>query len=156
MSPFGFSTATAGGLTMQSDPSNVDFLVEIVNDHGTPGRDNYLLRSYNNLHNLPVALGNTHISWQLDDDTSTALDSTDLPLLPPNLADFSQDFGFTMTGSLDEFGFDYFLVRGEITSAQLNPSPEPAIPEPSTFVIWFMLALTLTDRLWWAPFRQRP
>ena len=36
---------TVGGLDFQTDPTNVDFLVEILNR----ARDNYLLRSYNNL-----------------------------------------------------------------------------------------------------------
>ncbi len=129
-SPFGFSTATAGGLAMGTDPSSVDFLVEIVNDHGSPTpRDNYLLRSYTNIHNLPVTLEMTHISWQLDDSTLTALDSTDLPLLPPNLDDFDQESGFDMSG---EGGMlEFFLVRGVITSATL-------IPEPTTFLMSYL------------------
>jgi hypothetical protein len=40
-----------GGYTFETDPSNVEFLVEIVN---RPDGDNYLLRSYNN---LPLATG---------------------------------------------------------------------------------------------------
>lgn len=43
-----------GGLLFQTNPSKVEFLVEIVNDHNWPATDNYLIRSYNN---LPLANG---------------------------------------------------------------------------------------------------
>ena len=42
--PFGI-TLDAGGFLFRTDPNNVNFLVEIVNDHGNPPSDNYLLRS---------------------------------------------------------------------------------------------------------------
>jgi hypothetical protein len=54
-----------GSLVFQTDPNNVDFLLELVNRES----DHYLLRSYNN---LPLSNGVLveHISWQLDDFTA--------------------------------------------------------------------------------------
>jgi hypothetical protein len=83
-SPYGISLHV-GGFVFQTDPDNVDFLVEMVHDHYT-GSDHYLLRSYNNLP-LSDELLVDHISWQLDDPTQTALSSDALPTVPPVLED---------------------------------------------------------------------
>jgi hypothetical protein len=116
-SPCGI-TVNAGGFVFQTDPSNIDFLVEIVNDHGTPARDNYLLRSYNN---LPLSNGALveHIAWQLDDPTATALSSEALPTTPPILTHWESIFGLTLTGHDpgDPTGSDYF-VRAHVTAAE--------------------------------------
>jgi len=119
-SPCGI-TVNAGGFVFQTDPSNVDFLVEICNDHGTPtARDNYLLRSYNN---LPLSSGALvdHIAWQLDDDTCTALSSEALPTTPPVLTDWESIFGLTLEGHdpADPTGFGYF-IRAHVTTAELS------------------------------------
>ena len=130
-SPYGISL-TGGGFTFETDPSDVQFLVEIVNDHGTVARDNYLLRSYNNL-----ALSNgifvEHISWQLDDPTAAALSSTELPLIPPSLSDWGSIFGVTINGcsALDHTGncdlsSDQFFIRAHVISAELAAIPIPA------------------------------
>src|SRR5919106_2045560 len=59
--PYGI-VVDAGWHRFQTDPDNVMFLVETVNDHGIPSSDNYGLRSYNN---LPVGLMPVyHIAWQ--------------------------------------------------------------------------------------------
>ncbi|MGD0653612.1 MAG: PEP-CTERM sorting domain-containing protein [Thermoguttaceae bacterium] len=143
--PFGI-TASAGGLTMQSDPSNTEFLVEITDNFYDvlAGKyyDYYLLRSYHNLHNLPVTLRETHVSWQLDDSTGEAYSSTDLPLVPPDLTAFQQPFGFTMTGTpAGTLPLQPFLVRGIIESASI-------VPEPSTLVLLGMGALGFLAWAW--------
>jgi hypothetical protein len=46
--PYGI-TLNVEGLVFRTDPGNVNFLVEIANDHGSTPRDNYLIRSYNNI-----------------------------------------------------------------------------------------------------------
>src|SRR5215213_7124516 len=61
--PYGVSL-NVGGRIFETDPQNVSFLVELVNNHN--GRDNYLFRSYNN-RRLSNGLYVTHIAWQLDD-----------------------------------------------------------------------------------------
>lgn len=118
-SPYGISLEV-NGLVFETDPDDVDFLVEICNDHGLPTpTDNYLLRSYNNLP-LPGGRIVEHISWQLDDPTATALSSDTLPTAPPVLEDWQSVFGLTITGSDpdDPFGFGYF-IRAHVTSAVL-------------------------------------
>jgi uncharacterized repeat protein (TIGR01451 family) len=132
-------TINGGGFVFETDPANVDFLVEIVNDHGTPARDNYLLRSYNN---LPLSNGAfvEHISWQLDDPTLSALSSATLPLVPPNLSDWQSNFGLTIRGcgaaNHREFDCDIdgqFFVRAHVTSAKgvINSvNGNVTIPEP--------------------------
>ena len=102
-----------GEVLFRTDPSNVDFLVEIVNDHGDPASDNYLLRSHNNISNGPPV---THIAWQLDDPTLAALSSDDLPTVPPVLTDWQSVFGLTIEGEDFESGSSY-LIRSHVTSA---------------------------------------
>lgn len=112
--PFGI-TLNLGEYVFRTDPDNVNFLVEIVNDHGDPPGDNYLLRSYTNLFDIGSNSEN-HISWQLDDPTSTALSSEALPVVPPVLADWQSIFGLDI---MSGFFFDGFLIRSHVTSASL-------------------------------------
>jgi len=124
--PYGI-TINAGELVFKTDPDNVDFLVEIVNDHGSPPRDNYLLRSYNNIFNpaLPNGAVVDHISWQLDDPTATALSSEVLPTVPPVLDDWQSIFGLTITGFIPDPDFPdepwpgtEFFIRAHVISAE--------------------------------------
>ncbi len=125
---------SANGLTFRTDPNNVNFLVEIVNDHFY--RDNYLLRSYTNLP-LSDTVAVDHIAWQLDDPTATALSSEALPNGPPILADWQSLFGLTIEGhdlnTGDQFYSDErFFVRAHVTNAALLVQ----VPEPST--LWLV------------------
>lgn len=114
--PYGIRV-NAGGFVFETDPSDVDFLVEIVNDHGDPPRDGHQLRSYNN---LPLSNGATvdHIAWQLDDPTATAVSSEALPTEPPVLTDWESVFGLTLEGydPSDPSEPDYF-IRAHVTWA---------------------------------------
>lgn len=114
--PFGI-TLNAGGIVFRTDPTNVDFLVEIVNDHGIPPSDNYLLASFSNIFDIsvPSAMENL-IAWQLDDATLTALSSDALPTVPPALADWQSPFGLTIE-SRNPFEGEEFLIRSHVTSA---------------------------------------
>jgi hypothetical protein len=121
--PYGISV-TVAGLTFRTDPNNVNFLVEIGNDHapGISPTDNYLLRSYNNLFDVsapsePFGPPFNHISWQLDDPTATALSSTDLPVVAPVLADWQSLFGLDIFSSAGPGG--HFGIRADVTSAVL-------------------------------------
>ena len=92
----------------------VNFLVEIVNDHGSSPIDNYLLVSYNN---QPLSATRTIslITWQLDDTTAEALDSTELGLKPPVLDDWESPFGLNINGE-DTEGMGYmYLIRAQVT-----------------------------------------
>lgn len=121
-SPYGISLEV-NGLFFATDPEDVQFLVEIVNDHYYQGGwDNYLLRSYNNLP-LPGGIIVDHISWQLDDPTATALSSDALLIDPPILEDWQSIFGISITGFIPDpfFPFPWFeneyFIRAHVTSA---------------------------------------
>ncbi|MCG6938792.1 MAG: hypothetical protein LJE83_11570 [Gammaproteobacteria bacterium] len=128
--PFGI-TIHGGELVFQTDPANVYFLVEIVNDHGSTNKDNYLLHSY---YNLPLSddVYVERISWQLDDPTHTALSSIELPLVPPTLSDWQSIIGLTITGcsvfiypgQCDVIS-DTFFIRAHVTQAELDVAETP-------------------------------
>lgn len=110
-------------LQFRTDPNDVDFLIEIVNDYN--GRDNYLFRSYNNLFDAsapsdgPLPADN-HIAWQLDDPSMLALQSARLPTTPPDLPSWQSLFGLTITseGGMGE----HFFIRAKVVSA--IPAPQ--------------------------------
>jgi hypothetical protein len=115
--PYGVSLK-AGGLVFETDPQNVSFLVEVVNN--LYGQDNYLFRSYNN---RPLSNGVrvTHIAWQLDDPSQTALKSTALPKTAPKLSSWQSIFGLTLEGRTSygtPDGNSQFFVRARVTQAQ--------------------------------------
>ena len=115
-----YDTAASGirlkvnGLRFVTDPANVSFLFELVNNYNN--LDNYLLRSYNNLFDVSATgtfLMNT-ISWQLDDPSQTALSSTALPNKAPILSKWQSVFGLDIMSSGDN---GFFLIRSDVTSA---------------------------------------
>lgn len=61
--PYGVSL-TIGGFTFTTDPANVDFLVELVNNN--PSGDDYLFTSYNN-HDLANGTTVEELHWSLND-----------------------------------------------------------------------------------------
>lgn len=114
--PFGIRVESAG-LVFETDPQNVDFLIEAVNRD----QDAFVMHSYEN---LPLSSADTvdHISWQLDDPSGTAISSDSLPVVL-DLTKWESDFGLTIDGNehLDE---RYFL-RGHVESVSpitTNPS----------------------------------
>ncbi len=141
--PFGI-TLEVNGFLFRSDPGNVDFLVEICNDHHN-NHDAYLLRSYNNLFDISVPLGdpsftwsrNNHIHWQLYDSTHTALASTEgtaLPAMPPVLSDWPSPSHLDIS-SEQTYGIgDYqsFYILADVNSAVISPT---SAPEPATMVL---------------------
>ena len=120
---------SVGEFDFTTDPTNVDFLVEVVNNY--PSGDYYLVRSYNNL-----ALSNgtlvDHISWQLDDSTATALSSIDLPTSPPILDDWQSIYGLRLHGERGGY-----IIDATVTSA---------VPEPATILFFAIGALLLRKR----------
>ena len=114
--PYGVSL-NVDGRVFETDPQNVSFVVELVNDY--TGRDNYLFRSYNN-RRLYNGLYVTYITWQLDDPSQTALKSTALPRTAPKLSSWQSLFGLTLEGSdtLSSWGGNDFFIRAHVTQAQ--------------------------------------
>jgi len=130
--------ANMGPFTFQTDPNAVDFLLEVVN---RPLRDNYLLRSFNNIASgpLPPVSEELHIAWQLDDPTATALTSDALPLTPPDLSQWEQVFAFTVDNPGSEFPLfssesPPFPDQGRFFIRAIIDSVSP-IPEPTTLLL---------------------
>jgi hypothetical protein len=119
---------SVSGFDFETDPTNVDFLVEIENDH--PPDDNYLLRSYNN---IPLSNGTlvAHISWWLYDPTGSALSSTDLPVTAPVLTDWQSNH-LDIHGEKGTFGFSAHVIS--------------AVPEPATLSLFGLVGLLLRKR----------
>lgn len=115
-----YSTAPNGirlnvnGLNFGTDPADVDFLLEVVNNY--QNLDNYLLISYNNLFAVSAMgeLVTNTISWQLDDPTQTALSSTALPRTAPVLSNWQSPFGLSIFSSGDNA---FFAIRANVTAA---------------------------------------
>jgi hypothetical protein len=114
-----YSTAPNGirlnvnGLTFATDPRDVNFLLELVNDYNNS--DNYVVISYNNFFSvsatgMPVM---NIIDWQLDDPTQTALSSTALPRNAPVLSNWQSIFGLSISSD----GENHFFIRANVTSA---------------------------------------
>ncbi|MFO7767752.1 MAG: hypothetical protein R6W82_02175 [bacterium] len=60
-----------------------------------------------------------HISWQLDDDTAQALDSTDLTMEAPVLDDWESVFGLTITGFDPADESRDYMIRAHVTECTL-------------------------------------
>ena len=119
--PYGI-TLRVGDFVFQTDPSNTEFLLSVVNNNQS-GEDIYCLNSYNN---LPLSDGTFvgGISWEIRDYTGTAFSSDALPANAPVLDDWQfnrLDFGGGVLGQA-------FGVIGHITSATV-------IPEPATVIL---------------------
>lgn len=112
-SPYGIFLEVQG-LEFETDLSDVEFIVEIANDHGGTPRDNYLLRSYNN-EDLTFNVAVDHISWQLDDSDATAISSIELTTSPPVLADWTSNFGLTISGSSKSEPLHTYVIRGHVS-----------------------------------------
>jgi len=121
---------SVGGFDFETNPGNVDFLIEIENDH--PPDDNYFLLSRNN---LPLSNGAPvdSISWLLNDPTGNALSSTGLPSTAPVLG----DWGFNRLSFGGGTRATGFVIEAHVTSA---------IPEPATIVLLGLGGLLLGRR----------
>ena len=114
-----------GSHVFQTDRTAVEFLVELVNDHGNPASDNYLMRSYVNLPTEGQEIG--MITWQLDDPSLAGLNSVALSLHPPDLRLWQQWFGLTIEHAGREWSIR--SVVNEIAVDHDQPC-EPVDPGP--------------------------
>jgi hypothetical protein len=112
---------SVGGHDFTTDPGNVNFLIETIDNYGG---DAFLLVSYNNLFPLEGIIF-TNISWTLGDDTENAFSSASLPTTAPNVLDW--DYNFLQIGGSDSDirvpGMKSFGMAGHITSAVVVPEP---------------------------------
>ena len=110
-------TVTMGTHTFRTDPQNVNFLVELVNDY--QNLDNFVFHSYNNV-NTDGAIVQM-INFQLDDPTQTALTNVSLPASALVLSQWQQVFGFDVDGYSSD-GV-HFLLRGIVQQMQVGSGP---------------------------------
>ena len=122
-----------GGYTFKTDPDNVEFKVAIGNNYYS--KDYYIINSRNNV-NLSNGIGVEMISWQLEDDTMTAISNTILPVTPPNLDIWDSISGLEITGEKVGSNYDTFRISSNVISA---------VPEPSMMAL-FLLGAILTKR----------
>jgi hypothetical protein len=129
--PCGISL-TVGGFEFKTDPANVDFLVEIINDSTSGGlHDAYGLISYNNLALRNGTLVDS-ISWWLTDTSASALSSSELPSIAPVLNDWESIYGLRLYG--ERAGY---IIDAHVTFA---------IPEPATILMLGFGSLLLRKR----------
>lgn len=126
-SPYGIYLS-GGGFTFQSNPGNISFLVEIVNNH-INGGDGYLLGSYNN-QPLYAGVSVDAISWQLNDLSEAAVSSDALPTISPlELSDWPDTWAnLTISGSTIPMTGNFYDIRATVTSAEV-------VPEPATLLL---------------------
>lgn len=119
VSPYGIFLSV-GGFDFETDPANMNFLVEIINDSISGGlHDSYIVRSYGN---LPLSNGASvdHISWILTDSSAGALSSDALPTTAPILDEWQSVYGLRLHGERARYGIDATVTW--------------AIPEPVTIL----------------------
>jgi hypothetical protein len=105
-----------GDEVVRTDPDNVNFLVELVNDYPADGSDSYVIQSNNNLR-LECGTEVDFISWQLDDPSGKALKNTSLEEKAPSLKKFESSAGLNFDAR-DENGARYD-VHANVTSAEV-------------------------------------
>ena len=114
--PYGVSI-TIGTHTFRTDPLNVNFLLELVNDY--VDLDNYVFHSYVNQNTDGATV--EMISFQLDDPSQSALADTSLSASAPDLTKWQQIFGLDITGYTNEGS--RFLLRGTVAQMQVGTGP---------------------------------
>lgn len=106
-----------GPWALRSDPANVNFLVEYVNDYYN--LDNFVFHSYNNITAMGPALDVEIISWQLDDPTMSALTST--APVPIDLSAWQSWFGIDISGNSGGLFGGRWMVRAEPQAIRAMP-----------------------------------
>jgi hypothetical protein len=125
---------SVGGFNFQTDLTNVDFVIGIVNDDTFGGlHDSYSLVSYNNIP-LPKGTSVDMIYWWLYDPTGSALSSDALLTTAPVLEDWQTNFLV-----IEDSGHPHapFGIRAHVTSA---------IPEPTSIILLGLSGLLLIKR----------
>jgi Collagen triple helix repeat (20 copies) len=115
-SPYGV-TVTIGTHTFRTDPQNVNFLIELVNNYFD--QDTYAFHSYNNA--MTDGASVQTIDFQLDDPSQTALSDTALLALAPDLTRWQQVLGLDISGYSSDG--QHFALRGTVSLTQLGGGP---------------------------------
>jgi hypothetical protein len=137
--PYGM-LLTAGNITFQTDPANVDFVITTSNNYYGESYDEFNVKSYNNL-DLDSGITVDSLHFQLHDYSGTALSSDALPAGPPDLLDW-QTKSLRISGGRYPFPSPLektlFQINSHVTSVYL-------IPEPGTLLL-FMMGMVAISR----------
>lgn len=120
---------SAGGLSFQTDPANVRFVLGLSNGAAGSGVDYYSVLSYNNL-----AVANqvvvSSIGLELSDSSGKALSNLLLPPNAPNLGDWDVHSVLISggKGGTAPFFSSTFYIGAEVLSLAV-------VPEPATFLL---------------------
>lgn len=118
-----------GPWLLSTDPTNVNFLVEYVNDYYS--LDNFVFHSYNNITAVGPTLDVDIISWQLDDPTMSALANTNP--VPIDLAAWQSWFGIDISGTSGGIFGAPWMVRAEPVAIRPMPFLTATGSAPTTF-----------------------
>jgi len=118
-----------GGFRFETDPEDVDFIIDVSNDRVSPSGDIYSVVSNTN---LPLSNGTPveNIWWQLNDNTGSALSSDALPATFPFLDDWQANVLSLESGRA-------FIIHAHVTSV---------IPEPCTILLFGLGTMLLRKR----------
>jgi hypothetical protein len=120
----------AGGLDFKTNPSDVNFYIELWNDISNPPSDAYIVVSNKNLQ-LSNGMSVEYIGWHLDDLNATALSNDALPATAPVLADWESIFGLALSGKdpSNPLKTPYF-IRADVNKATKSKTRDIAIDNP--------------------------
>jgi hypothetical protein len=105
----------AGGLTFKTNPSDVDFIIQILDNYYT--QDAYIVSSPNNLQLSNGMLVN-EISWFLVNNFDLTVVTSDvLPTTAPVLADWTEINDVRLIGSHPSQPFKIYGVKAHVTKA---------------------------------------
>ena len=114
----------AGGFVFKTNPSDVSFIIQILNDYVS--YDMYTVWSGNNLQ-LSNGMIITEIYWQLMDYNQTAISSDELPTTAPVLDDWGSGSGLVILGKNPSNPLQIFEVRAHITKATKNSTDDTTV-----------------------------
>ncbi len=125
------------GLIFETDVSDPHMIIEIHNDRDVTN-DVFLWHSYNNV--VSSGIGIDTISWNLQDDSRTALTSTALPDSAMNLSDWLDMNLFNISNTtITGPEVNIYDIKGTVTSTAIAP----AVPEPMTIVLALLGSVSL-------------
>lgn len=110
--PYGM-VLNVGGITFQTDNTNVSFLCEVVNRPAVEDGDVVAFRSYNNYFSVGDAATDKVIAWQLDNPDGTNLNSDLVPVIL-NLSLWTQIFALTINADDFPDGSNGYFIRAHV------------------------------------------